>query len=218
MKPVHHLDAASLMSHSAGGMPTAFSIVAATHLSFCPHCRVELARADHIGGVLLEKQEPALLPVKSREMLLNRIRAMEPKQLEIHPQECADLDVLPLPLRPYFGETYSRLPWRFVAPGIHRVTPRENATGGNLMLLRIAPGKSIPEHTHDGNEMTCILRGAYDDVLGHFGPGDLADLDSETFHQPVISPGSPCICVAATDAPLHFKGWFARTLQPFLDL
>jgi len=59
-----------------------------------------------------------------------------------------------------------------------------------------------------------ILQGAYDDLLGHFGPGDVADLDGETEHQPVTSPGVACICVAATDAPLKFSGWFARTLQP----
>ena len=82
------------------------------------------------------------------------------------------------------------------------------------MLLRIAPGSKLPLHSHGGNELTMILDGAYDDMLGHFGPGDVADLDGEINHQPVTSPGVPCICVAATDAPLVFSGWFARTLQP----
>jgi len=88
--------------------------------------------------------------------------------------------------------------------------------GGDLMLLRIAPGSKLPLHSHRGNELTMILDGAYDDMLGHFGPGDVADLDGETNHQPVTSPGVPCICVAATDAPLKFSGWVARTLQPLL--
>jgi putative transcriptional regulator len=86
--------------------------------------------------------------------------------------------------------------------------------GGDLMLLRIAPGSKLPLHSHGGNELTMILDGAYDDLLGHFGPGDVADLDGETLHQPVTSPGVPCICVAATDGPLQFAGWVARTLQP----
>jgi putative transcriptional regulator len=42
----------------------------------------------------------------------------------------------------------------------------------------------------------------------------VADLDGEILHQPVTSPGVPCICVAATDAPLKCSGWLARTLQP----
>ena len=49
-------------------------------------------------------------------------------------------------------------------------------TGGdNLILLKIAPGKSMPVHSHQGAELTQILKGAYDDELGHFAPGDIAD-------------------------------------------
>ncbi len=63
-----------------------------------------------------------------------------------------------------------------------------------------------------------ILRGAYDDALGHFAPGDVADLDDAVEHQPVTAAGVHCICVAATDAPLRFSGWMARTLQPLFRL
>jgi putative transcriptional regulator len=87
-----------------------------------------------------------------------------------------------------------------------------------LLLLRIAPGKSVPLHGHRGTELTQILRGAYDDVLGRFGPGDAADLDNETEHQPITAPGVPCICVAALDAPLRFRGWLAGKLQPLVGL
>ena len=73
-------------------------------------------------------------------------------------------------------------------------------------------------HTHGGSELTLILRGAYRDAIGHFAPGDVADLDSEVEHQPVTVPGVPCICVAATDAPLRFSGWMARLLQPLVKL
>lgn len=220
MNPIHHLDAATLMSHSAGVLPTAFAVVAATHLSVCQHCRTQLANADRIGGTLLGKQEPAGVDPGAREAMLQRIKSAVPEKAPVASPAPGsnDPDALPMPLRAYFGDTYSGLRWRFVAPGIRRVVPVKEATGGQLMLLSVAPGKSIPEHSHGANEMTCILRGAYDDVLGHFGPGDMADLDSETTHQPITSPGVPCICVAATDAPLRFTGWLARTLQPLFKL
>lgn len=73
-------------------------------------------------------------------------------------------------------------------------------------------------HSHGANELTVVLRGAHDEMLGHFAPGDAADLDSDTGHPPVTSPGVPCICVAATDAPLRFSRWLARTLQPLFKL
>lgn len=218
MNPTHHLDATSLMSHSAGVLPMAFAVVAATHLSLCSHCRAQLAHAERIGGVLLGKQEPLAIAGNAREAMLELIKATAPEQIVPRTPDSDHLDNLPAPLHPYFGETYSGLPWRFVAPGIRRVTAHKEVSGGTLMLLSVAPGKSIPEHSHGKNEMTCILRGAYDDMMGHFGPGDLADLDGETTHQPITSPGTPCICLAATDAPLRFKGWLPRTLQPLFNL
>ena len=127
------------------------------------------------------------------------------------------LDALPRPLQPYFGKSWKALRWRWMAPGVHMIrAPR--SSGDTLVLLRIAPGKSMPVHSHGGSELTQILKGAYDDELGHFGPGDMADLDSDIEHQPVTSPGVPCICVAALDGPLQFRGWLARKLQPMVGL
>ena len=76
----------------------------------------------------------------------------------------------------------------------------------------------MPVHSHQGTELTQILRGAYTDKLGHFGAGDAADLDQDTQHQPVAVLGEPCVCVAALDAPLDFPGWLARKLQPVVGL
>jgi putative transcriptional regulator len=85
-------------------------------------------------------------------------------------------------------------------------------------MLRIGPGKRLPVHGHGGSEITQILSGAYDDALGHFAAGDVADLDSEIEHQPVTATGVPCICVSALDAPLRFPGWLARRLQPVFGI
>ena len=91
-------------------------------------------------------------------------------------------------------------------------------SGGTLLMLRIGPGKRMPVHGHQGSELTQILRGAYDDALGHFSAGDIADLDAEVEHQPVTTPGTACICVAALDGPLRFPGWLARRLQPMYGI
>ena len=131
--------------------------------------------------------------------------------------QTTDTDLLPRPLRPYFGSSWRALRWRWTAPGVHMIRAAR-PTGDNLILLKIAPGKSMPVHSHGGSELTQIIKGAYDDALGHFGPGDMADLDGEVEHQPVTSPGVPCICVAALDAPLRFPGWLARKVQPLVGL
>ncbi|PIV33346.1 MAG: transcriptional regulator [Lysobacterales bacterium CG02_land_8_20_14_3_00_62_12] len=215
MTPNHHLDDATLLSYSAGALPMGLAVVAATHLERCVACRTHLHEADQIGGVLIQQQRVDAPTEAARAAMLALLDA-EPtiESLAPPPDVVAerDPDRLPSALQPWFGTSIRALRWRRVAPGVQRIRA-SGINGGDLMLLRVAPGSKLPLHSHQGNELTVILDGAYDDMLGHFGPGDAADLDGETTHQPVTSPGLSCICVAATDAPLKFSGWIARTLQ-----
>ncbi len=225
MTPRHHLDPATLVSRAAGALSPEMAAVADTHLEVCSHCRRRLAHAEHIGGALLQQQQPVACSSgradQLREDMLSRLR--QPTRV-VAPAEVADaeigsrsVDALPRPLQPYFGRSWKALRWRWVVPGVHMIrAPRRS--GDTLILLKIAPGKSMPLHSHEGSELTQILKGAYDDELGHFGPGDMADLDSEIEHRPVTSPGVPCICVAALDGPLRFRSWLARKLQPMVGL
>jgi len=215
MKPNRHLDDATLLGYSAGALPAALAVVAAAHLERCAECRAHLLDADQIGGVLMQQQRVDAPTEDARVAILARLDA-EPEveqAVPIEVVEARDPDRLPRALHPWFGPSMRALRWRRVAPGVQRIRA-SGIDGGDLMLLRIAPGSKLPLHSHGGSELTMILDGAYDDLLGHFGPGDVADLDGETLHQPVTSPGVPCICVAATDAPLVFSSWMARTLQP----
>jgi putative transcriptional regulator len=227
MTPRHHLDPATLVSHVAGALSPEMSAVVATHLEGCAYCRQQLRQAEHIGGVMLSQQ----LPVPEDDGRDARLRADMLARLQQTPAAAACIDeateesvpgrpstdLLPRPLQPYFGRHWSDLRWRWVAPGVHMIRAPK-VSGDTLILLKIAPGKSMPVHSHRGSELTQILKGAYDDELGHFGPGDVADLDSDVEHQPVTSPGVPCICVAALDGPLEFRGWLARKLQPVVGL
>ncbi|UPG84338.1 ChrR family anti-sigma-E factor [Luteibacter aegosomatis] len=217
MKPHHHPDVATLMAYSAGALSSAFSAVVSAHLSVCHACRECLREMDAIGGQLLTQQEGIPLSSDAAERLLARLNEDGPAMPEPHDAPSRhDPDLLPTPLWPYFGRSYRELSWKWIGPGIHHI--RAQGVPDHLMLLRVAPGRSLPMHTHGGSELTMILRGAYDDTLGHFAPGDVADLDNDTEHQPVTAPGVPCICVAATDAPLVFSGWLARMLQPMVRM
>lgn len=232
MTPRHHLDEATLVSYAAGALPEAMAIVASTHLDACRQCRDGLLGADTIGGLLMAQQQA---PANNRgdagrthglrEAMVHQLDQEPASRAARHDQPTArsapaapaSADRLPTPLHPYFGEFYSQLRWRWVGPGMHCIKAPE-ARGGKLIMLKIAPGRSLPVHSHGGSELTQILQGAYDDALGHFAPGDMADLDGSTLHQPVTSPGVACVCVAALDAPLAFSGWFARKLQPVVGL
>jgi putative transcriptional regulator len=221
MSPRHHLDPATVVSFAAAALSPEASTIVAIHLEGCAECRLAVARAEGIGGVLVEQKLPVQEPAHRqhlRERMLERLAQAGPPGMPPLPRPaCNDPDALPAPLHPYFGRTYRGLKWRWMGPGMHYI----RATGpsdGTLLMLRIGPGKRMPVHGHHGGEITQILRGAYDDALGHFAAGDVADLDADTEHQPVTAAGEACICVAALDAPLRFPGWFARKLQPLFGI
>lgn len=230
MSPHHHLHESTLLSYAAGALPGALAVVASAHLESCPHCRGALREAEAIGAALLEQtQPPPASPTREalRQAMFDRLgadtdAAAQAPVLEFsappapaRPRPEADPDNLPASLHPYFGDSLNALRWRWMAPGVHCI----RAAGmPSLILLRIAPGKCLPMHSHGQSELTQILRGSYNDALGLFAPGDVADLDEDVEHQPVTAPGVPCICVSALDAPLKFSGWLARKIQRFVKL
>lgn len=223
MNPHHHLAPSTVISYAAGALIVEVAVVAAAHLETCAYCRVRVQEAERIGGQLMEHQQ-SMLPSSTRladlrASMLEQLDAPLPSAVAPAPRSAPyeDDDRLPAPLHPYFGASYRALKWRWMAPGVHCVRASGTKTG-TLLMLKIRPGQSMPVHSHGGTELTQILRGAYHDALGHFAPGDVADLDSDVEHQPVTVPGAACICVSALDAPLRFPGWLASRLQPLFKL
>ncbi|WP_286071960.1 ChrR family anti-sigma-E factor [Stenotrophomonas sp. 57] len=223
MNPHHHLHESTLMSYAAGALPASLSVVAGAHLEQCPHCRQRLREAEAIGSVLLEQTQPStgdLRRERLRDAMLMQLATDAPatavaSRPSARERPEADPDHLPASLHPYFGASLSGLRWRWMAPGVHCIRAEQMPS---LIMLKIAPGKCLPMHSHGRSELTQILRGAYNDALGLFAPGDVADLDEDVEHQPVTAPGVPCICVSALDAPLVFSGWLARKIQRFVKL
>jgi len=87
---------------------------------------------------------------------------------------------------------------------------------GQAHLLKIPVGRSVPEHGHNGREMTLVLVGRFKDEFGSFSRGDVQDVDQDTVHQPVAGMVEDCVCLAVTDAPLDFKSFLPRIAQPFI--
>jgi putative transcriptional regulator len=76
----------------------------------------------------------------------------------------------------------------------------------------------VPEHGHGGAELTLVLTGSYSDATGRYHRGDVADLDEDVEHQPVVDPDGPCICLIASETKAKFRGMLARLLQPIIGV
>lgn len=228
MRPNHHLDDATLMSYAAGALAAPLAVVASTHLERCAVCRQRLRDAEAIGAALLEQTQPEAAGDRRDALRMAMLAQLstdegsEPRRVSHISVDApsmnragSDPDRLPAALHPYFGERFSNVDWHWIGPGMYCTRARDMPS---LIMLKIAPGRSLPMHSHGGSELTQILQGSYNDALGVFAPGDVADLDQDVEHQPVTSPGVPCICVSGLDAPLVFSGWLARKLQRFVQL
>jgi putative transcriptional regulator len=212
MKTIHHPGADCLMSCSAGSMPEAFAAVMATHMTMCPQCQADLAIMEHIGTALFDQLAPS--PVEASAPV-GALRSLE-AEVELPPKaEAAASSDVPATLVAAVGTQLDNVSWTRVAPGVwqHRIDLSAGARG-ELRLIKVAPGQALPEHSHNGSEMTLVLRGSYSDITGVYNVGDVADLDEDVTHKPVADALEGCICLIATLGRLKFKSPLARLVQP----
>ena len=211
----HHLTDALLMAYAAGTLPEAFSLTVAAHVSMCDECRARLGAFESVGGALLDRADSVPLAEDSLAATLARIRQGAPAE-EPRPRP-ASPGVLPAPLRDYVGGDLDAVRWRPVGMGVKQaILPTSRAASARL--LYIPAGAAVPDHGHRGTELTLVLQGAFVDETDRFGPGDV-EIATEAFdHMPVADIGADCICLAATDAPLRFRGIVPRLAQPFLRI
>lgn len=210
----HHLTDALLMGYSAGSLPEAFNLIVATHLSLCDECRARLASFDAVGGEVLESTGAAPVSDRCLDGALALIRGAVP--VETAAVRCRD-KTLPAPVLEYVDGSLDNVKWRAVGMGVKQAI-LSTSPEASARLLYIPAGVAVPDHGHNGLELTLVLQGAFSDEEGYFARGDIEVADDEVEHLPVADISEDCICLAVTDAPLRFKGVLPRLAQPFLKI
>ncbi|MFS8037468.1 ChrR family anti-sigma-E factor [Xanthobacter sp. AM11] len=224
MNPALHPSAQTLLRHAAGLLPPGPKLVVDIHLGDCPHCRALLRQFEAVGGALLEDMAPAQMDPGALEQALARIdgsplpAAQEPRHGLAPAHAWPPGLVLPagIALPPRLAACRID-PLRPVAPGVRlgRVHVPDDPQA-NVLLLRLGPGRTIPDHTHDGIEYTQVISGAFSDAAGRYGPGDLSEADGAVEHAPVVEADAECVCIAAFEGRLRFRGLLGIALRPFI--
>ena len=208
----HHLTDELLMAYSAGTLPEAFSLVIATHVSLCDECRARLGSFDSLGGTMLEECGSADMSAGALDETMRRIMAGAPTE-----KRRKAAGIFPAPLRDYIGGDLDSVKWKPVGMGVRQaILPTSEEA--SVRLLYIPAGCAVPDHGHRGTELTLVLQGAFMDEDDRFARGDIEVANEEMEHTPVADIGEDCICLAATDAPLKFRGLVPRLAQPFLKI
>lgn len=218
MKPVHLISDELLAAYANGLLSEPLSLLVATHLALCPEAQRRCGEFEALAGVMLDAIEAEPVSEGLRTAMLQRLNGIEAPAMARRPAKADRPRTVPGPLAAYIGDDYEALPWRtFGAVSEIKLLP--NVEGYVTRLLKIRPGAVIPDHTHEGLEATLVLRGAFKDVTGTYGPGDVALHQGDAVdHSPVAASGEPCICLAVTDAPLRFTGTIGRFLNPFMRM
>jgi len=205
----HHLSDPLLMAYSAGQLPEAFNLVVATHLSLCDECRARSGAFDAVGGALVDEAEAIEMSGDSLALLLDRLDSLP--QATQRARLRGD-GILPAPLVDYIGGGLDAVKWRPIGMGVKQaILP--TGPDASARLLYIPGGVAVPDHGHRGMELTLVLQGAFADSTARFARGDIEIADEALEHTPVAEAGAPCICLAATDAPLRFKTMLPRIAQ-----
>ena len=211
----HHLTDELIMGYSAGKLPEAVDLLIATHISMCDECRAAVEAYDALGGALLEDDSLITEVADMDDASLAATLALI-GELPEAPAQPVMSDV-PAPLASYIGGSLKDVRWRPVGMGVRQAILK---TEGDAVarLLHIPAGVAIPHHSHGGLELTLVLKGAFTDEDGHFGPGDVETADESTDHTPIADMAEDCYCLAVTDASLKFKSLLPKLIQPFVRI
>ena len=211
--PVHHPNTPLLAAAAAGRLSPAVTRVVAAHAKLCPRCASLMSEVETIAGAELENDDGIDLTTGALDRALMALDGAAAPQLP------GTLSGLPAEVHDIVGEALSKDQWRSGGPGLRilDLDLPKTAEGESLQVLRIEPGYGPPRHTHDGQEFTLVLTGAFKDETGTYGVGDIAIGDGSITHRPVAEPGEVCFALAVTTAPLKFTGPLG-VLQRVLNL
>jgi putative transcriptional regulator len=206
----HHIPDPMMAAYVSGTLPHPFAMVVATHISLCADCRAAHGAHQTLGGALLERGDNVAVTDGLKSNVMARLDDPVP------PEPIYDArDIYPGPVMAALKGRSPR--WKTLGMGVRQSILSATKTG-SVRLLYIPAGQAVPDHSHNGLELTLVLQGSFSDETGRYGAGDVEIADEDLEHTPIADAGDACICLAATDAPLRFNAFMPRLLQPFFRI
>jgi len=214
----HHIGDDLILAYGTGETDEATSLLIATHLALCPICRKVLETAESLGGAMLEAATEAEVRDADLQAVLDRVDSAPAPIEEIAQFSETKSFVLPEPLRGYLNGDVDELRWRRLGGGVRHLLVDTGSSPVQARLLNVPAGAKVPDHGHQGMELTLVLSGSFYSRGVWFRRGDVEEADATIEHQPTAGPEEPCICLAVTDAPLRFRSIIPRLAQRFIGI
>jgi anti-sigma factor ChrR (cupin superfamily) len=160
----------------------------------CRSCARDLQRLEAVGGILLDRLQPELPSKMTAPHALARLQAQKPaKSAALSLAEAPHDDLLrPLLLEPFPSADW--IPWQDIAPGIACYRMRAPADAGDIRLIRLAPGKTLPLLGASA-ELVLVLQGALAAQEERFLRGDIIDAAEDGESELTAIGQRSCICL-----------------------
>lgn len=211
-----------LLDYAAGALPDGPALAVAIHLALDPASRSAVDRLQAVGGALLDGEHGgehggergADFDESALERIMSRLDGMpvEPAAAPLAPPP-PGFEWAPPVLVPFLGAAPR---WRKVIGGFENVPVHVPGDTHRVELLRLMPGRSLPQHRHAGSEYTIVLQGGFTDRTGNYGVGDFAVGPGATDHEPIADPGEPCIALIVLERPIVLTGPIGRWFNPLV--
>ncbi len=215
------LPEALLLDYAAGTASPAIGLLMASHLAMSPESRGLYHFMETIGGALLDDLEDEPLERISAARALEILDddgaqpfrdawSQEPSSKRLAPRaggpRTFSEDDLPEPLRHAEAFDQGERSWQKLGIGVAATRISISDRGERAHLLWAKGGSGIATHRHVGREVVLVLKGAFWDDGVCYGPGDVAVNEDGSVHAPRIDDSDDCLCLAVTEAPVHFTG------------
>ncbi|WP_421226384.1 ChrR family anti-sigma-E factor [Aeromonas jandaei] len=212
-----------LRAFAADELPLPLAVGLSAHCELCPECaaRLKAFEEELAQQYLASPAEPDLasrddvaLDAGFDAMLAAILAQPEPVAapvIDLPRAQPAELGVAGRSYRlPRVLARYRSPKWRHIGAIRQQSLPLDEM-GARASLLHIDAGGRIPEHTHQGYELTLLLAGNIQDGDTLYQAGDFIWRDASHAHSPHTPDG--CLCYTVQDAPVQFTKGLSRLLN-----
>ncbi|WP_111808742.1 ChrR family anti-sigma-E factor [Aeromonas allosaccharophila] len=212
-----------LRAFAADELPLPLAVGLSAHCELCPDCaaRLKTFEEELAQQYLASSAEHELAPRDEvaldagfDAMLADILAQPEPVAapvIDLPRAQPGELEVAGHAYRlPRVLARYRSPRWRHIGAIRQQSLPLDEM-GARASLLHIEAGGRIPEHTHQGYELTLLLAGTIEDGDTLYKAGDFIWRDASHSHSPHTPDG--CLCYTVQDAPVQFTKGLSRLLN-----
>lgn len=211
----------SLDDFAGGRLSVAKHLMLVCQSEISPNIADDIAFTEDVSATLMmdSPHSRALTP----EFIGNVLAALprvKPGRISRNDNQKKRSSMAPPTLRDILGHGLQDMKWRSFIPGVatHDIVGDRSYTGDRLYLMKVKAGMKMPEHDHNGEEWTLILKGGYRVNGQRYTRGDLHVAYNDNSHAPEIETSEDCICLVMTQGKLKMQSTIGRLLQPLLGI